>query len=239
MLEWPSSHCHRSHRTTIKFFAHSFFSSFFCLSWEDTSLENPLRLLFKGPCVAGWQRTPLCLFSHLERPSEIEKGVLSSTSAWVDSLARFSDLPCLCDTRGFVRGWQRTGSPGVGRARLKVSSISLCVMGAGVRVTWRRTEQDGPIHTPLLFWFFNGSFPLPLTHTNTPIHSYLSTSFYWCMRFLYNQIKSKWFIAQEMKVYTLLPSAKISICWCWISHKIHLIRTWLKVAKYNREYLQI
>lgn len=48
------------------------------VSWEDTSLEKPLRRLFKSLCVAGWQRTPLCFFSHLENLSETEKRVLSS-----------------------------------------------------------------------------------------------------------------------------------------------------------------
>lgn len=48
------------------------------VSWEDTSLEKPLKRLFKSLCVAGWQRTPLCFFSHLENLSEIEKRVLSS-----------------------------------------------------------------------------------------------------------------------------------------------------------------
>lgn len=61
-LECPSSYCQSSQRATIKFFTHLFFSSFF-VSWEDTSLEKPLRLLFKGLCVAGWQRTPLSAFS--------------------------------------------------------------------------------------------------------------------------------------------------------------------------------
>lgn len=45
-----------SHRTTIKFLTHSFFSSppfSFFVRREDASLESPLRLLFKGPCVAG------------------------------------------------------------------------------------------------------------------------------------------------------------------------------------------
>lgn len=52
------------------------------------------------------------------------------TTAWVDSPGWFSDLPCLCDTSSIVRGRQRTGSWGVGRAGLKVSSISRCMMDA-------------------------------------------------------------------------------------------------------------
>lgn len=67
--------------------------------------------------------TTLRLFTHLGRLSEIEKGgpplapsqktFSSPAQAWVDSLSRFSDLPCLCDTNVIVRGGQRTGSLGV------------------------------------------------------------------------------------------------------------------------------
>lgn len=71
-------------------------------------------------------------------------------SAWVDSLSRFSDLPCLCDTSVIVRGWQRTGSPGVDRAGLKVSSISLCMMDAARGPGHLKcTKQDGAMHTLL------------------------------------------------------------------------------------------
>lgn len=90
-------------------------------------------------------------------------------SAWVDSLSWFSDLPCLCDTNVIVRGWQRTGSLGVDRAGLKVSSISLCMMDAARGPGHLKcTKQDGakqnllgPFTASALSYLL-----LPLTHSH-------------------------------------------------------------------------
>lgn len=92
-MEWPSSYCQSSHRATIKFFAHLFFSSFF-VSWEDTSLEKPLRLLFKGPCVAGWQRTPLSAFSLIWKDRvKLKRGFSAPSPKTLSTPAPTPSLP--------------------------------------------------------------------------------------------------------------------------------------------------
>lgn len=92
----------------------------------------------------------------------------SPAPAWVDSPGRFSDLPCLCDTSGIVRGWQRTGSPGVGRAGLKVSSISLCMMDAARgpgHLKMHQTSLANACSPPLSL-----SLPPACAHTNTHMY---------------------------------------------------------------------
>lgn len=68
----------------------------------------------------------------------------------MDSVSRFSDLPCLCDTSVIVRGRQRTGSPGVDGAGRRVGSITLCMMDVARGTGHLKcTKQDAPVHTRL------------------------------------------------------------------------------------------
>lgn len=67
------------------------------VSWEDTSLEKPLRRLFKGLCVAGWQRTPLSAFSLIWKTwARLKRGSSApSLKTLLSTLQRHPAVPCL------------------------------------------------------------------------------------------------------------------------------------------------
>lgn len=113
--------------------------SAFSLIWKD-------QVKFKRGSSSPSQKT---LSTPPSLPSTSPHPTIPA-SAWVDSLSWFSDLPCLCDTNVIVRGGQRTGSLGVDRAGLKVSSISLYMMDAARGPGHLKcTKQDGAMHTLL------------------------------------------------------------------------------------------
>lgn len=158
------------------------------VSWEDTSLEKPLRRLFKSLCGRVTEDTTLLFLSFGKperdwkegpqlppwRPSSLPSSITppSPASAWVDSLHRFSDLPSLCDTSVIVRGWQRTGSPGVDGASLKVSSIRLCVMDVAQGPGHLKcTKREAAKHA------LRASFSPSLTRLQTAINGTLAGDF--------------------------------------------------------------
>lgn len=100
--------------------------------WQDDRGHHSLPFLSFGKTEWNWKggpQLPPWRPSLPLLPSPEHLPTIPAT-AWVDSPGWFSDLPCLCDTNGIVRGWQRTGNPGVSGAGLKVSSISCCMMDA-------------------------------------------------------------------------------------------------------------
>lgn len=67
------------------------------VSWEDTSLEKPLRRLFKSLCMAGWQRTPLSAFSLIWKTwARLKRGSSApSLKTLLSTLQRHLAVPCL------------------------------------------------------------------------------------------------------------------------------------------------
>lgn len=168
-LEWPSSYCQSSHRATIKFFAHLFFSSFF-VSWEDTSLEKPLRLLFKGPCVAGWQRTPLSAFSLIWKDRvKLKRGFSAPSPKTLSTPAPTPSLPpaspawpgwtplvgsqtspvCVIPVVLWEADKEQEAQGSVGQAWRSAQSVSTWWMQHGGQVTWKCTKQDVYMHARL------------------------------------------------------------------------------------------
>lgn len=188
MLEWPSSYCQSLYRATIKFFTHLFFSSFLTLE-ETPLLRNHWGCFLKVPVWQG-DRGHHSVFSLIWTDfAKLKRGfsapfpkTLTAPAPYPATPHHFSHahgaLPCsvlrsptttlLCDTSSIVRGRQRTGSLGVGRACLKVSSISLCVMDVARRPCRLKMQHIGLPNADFIFFF-----QVPTSHctcTHDPIY---------------------------------------------------------------------
>lgn len=144
------------------------------VSWEDTSLEKPLRQLFKSLCVSGWQRTPLCFFAHLENLSEIEKRVLSSlpedpplsppTSprrplpqpGWTPSVGSQTSPVCMIPALLWEADKEQEARGSTGQAWRSAQSVSVWWMWHRGRVTWNAPNKK-VWNTPSLLLFLHRS----------------------------------------------------------------------------------